>query len=167
MFLVRSERVKEKEIEARMREKELELKMKEIELQASQRSHESEKFDVSRNIRLVPPFKDTEIDKYFLHFEKVAVSLHWPKEVWTLLLQSVLSGKAQEIYSSLSVDQGHIYEDVKKAILNGYELVPEAYRQKFRNSKKHDSQTYVEFARDKEMLFDKWCTSLKVDNFEI
>ena len=57
-------------------------------------------FDPARNIRLVPPFKEKEVDKYFAHFEKVADSLSWPKESWVLLLQSVLVGKAQEIYGS-------------------------------------------------------------------
>ena len=75
----------------------------------------------------VPPFQDTEVDKYFLHFEKIASSLEWPKEVWTLLLQSVLLGKAREVYSALSVDLSSDYDVVKAAILKAYELVPEAY----------------------------------------
>ena len=54
--------------------------------------------DPARNIRLVPPFQEKEVDKYFAHFEKVADSLNWPKESWVLLLQSVLVGKCQEIY---------------------------------------------------------------------
>ena len=37
-------------------------------------------FDPARNIRLVPPFQEKEVDKYFAHFEKVADSLSWPKE---------------------------------------------------------------------------------------
>ena len=90
-------------------------------------------FDPARNIRLVAPFQEKEVDKYFSHFEKVADSLNWPKESWVLLLQSVLVGKAQEIYGSLSVEQSSNYEHVKEAILKAYELVPEAYRQKFRN----------------------------------
>ena len=53
----------------------------------------------------MPPFQEKEVDKYFAHFEKVADSLNWPKESWVLLLQSVLVGKAQEIYGSLSVEQ--------------------------------------------------------------
>ena len=36
-------------------------------------------FDPARNIRLVPPFQEREVDKYFAHFEKVADSLNWPK----------------------------------------------------------------------------------------
>ena len=75
----------------------------------------------------------------FLHFkkkklintsytEKVAENLNWPKEYWTLLLQSVLIGKAHEIYTQLGVEQCHHYETVKELILKGYELVPEAPR---------------------------------------
>ena len=46
-------------------------------------------FDVTKHIRLVPPFQEKEVDKYFLDFEKVAENLKWPKEHWILLLQSV------------------------------------------------------------------------------
>ena len=119
-------------------------------------------FDPARNIRLVPPFQEKEVDKYFGHFEKVADSLNWPKESWVLLLQSVLVGKAQEIYGSLSVEQSSNYEHVKEAILKAYELVPEAYRQKFRNYLKYDSKTHVEFAREKENLFNRWCHSKEI-----
>jgi len=111
----------------------------------------------------VPPFQDAEVDKHFLHFEKVASSLEWPREVWTLLLQSTLIGKAREMYSALSVDQSSNYEAVKGAILKAYELVPEAYRQQFRGCRKEESQTYVEFARNKENLFDRWCRSKDVN----
>jgi len=79
--------------------------------------------------------------------------------VWTLLLQSVLLGKTREAYSALSVDQSLDYDTVKSAVLKAYELVLEAYRQKFRNSKKGDAQTYVKFSHTKETLFDHWCTS--------
>ena len=112
---------------------------------------------------LVPPFQEKEVDKYFLHFEKVAENLNWPKEHWTLLLQSVLIGKAREIYTQLGVEQSHHYETVKELILKGYELVPEAYRQKSRNCKKDSNQTNVEFARNKEQLFDRWCCFKKID----
>ena len=61
-------------------------------------------FDVTNHIRLIPPFQEKEVDKYFLHFEKVAENLNWPKEHWTLLLQSVLIGKAHEIYTQLGVE---------------------------------------------------------------
>ena len=40
---------------------------------------------------------------------------------------------------------------MKTSVLNAYELVPEAYRQKFRESRKDEAQTYVEFARRKNV----------------
>ena len=148
------------ELEAAVREHELKM----ASLGKHSPSDKASVFDPARNIRLVPPFQEKEVDKYFAHFEKVADtdSLNWPKESWVLLLQSVMVGKAQEIYGSLSVEQSSNYEHVKEAILKAYELVPEAYRQKFRNYLKYDSKTHVEFAREKENLFNRWCHSKEI-----
>ena len=160
------EKEREREREEREKEREFQLRMREIEMQerADQLKQKIEyNVDVTKHIRLVPPFQEKEVDKYFLHFEKVAENLNWPKEHWTLLLQSVLIGKAREIYTQLGVEQSHHYETVKELILKGYELVPEAYRQKFRNCKKDSNQTHVEFARNKDQLFDRWCCSKKID----
>ena len=54
------------------------------------------------------------------------------------------------------------YDKVKELILKAYELVPEAYRQKFRSCGKEYDQTHVEFARTKIQLFDRWCSSKKI-----
>ena len=150
------------EIEAKKEATAHEHELKMASLGKQSPSDKASVFDPARNIRLVPPFQEKEVDKYFAHFEKVADSLNWPKESWVLLLQSVLVGKAQEIYGSLSVEQSSNYEHVKEAILKAYELVPEAYRQKFRNYLKYDSKTHVEFAREKENLFNRWCHSKEI-----
>ena len=63
------------------------------------------------------------------------------------------------MYGYLNLETSSIYKEVKKDILKAYELVPEAYRQKLRSCKKWDDQTHVEFAREKELLFEKWLTS--------
>ena len=83
--------------------------------------------------------------------------------MWSIMLQSVLIGKASEAFSTLSVDNSSDYDKVKAAILKAYELVPEAYRQKFRNTRKANEQTHVEFAREQEQLFDRWVNSKEVD----
>ena len=172
------EKAKQREMEEREKEKHremlervelekekmhYEIKMKELELSSKSMPpvsfDPSKVFDVTKHIRLVPPFQEKEVDKYFLHFEKVAENLKWPKEHWTLLLQSVVIGKAREIYTQLPLDQSSDYDTVKNLILKAYELVPEAYRQKFRNCRKEHDQTHVEFARTKEQLFDRWCSS--------
>ena len=118
--------------------------MRELELQGKSKpkslSLDSIKiFDVTKHMRLVPLFQEKEIDKYFLHLEKVAENLKWPREHWTLLLQSVVIGKAREIYTQLSLEQSSDIGKVNKLILKAY---PEAYRQKFRDCRKKTDQTH-------------------------
>ncbi|XP_071944871.1 uncharacterized protein [Antedon mediterranea] len=88
--------------------------------------------EITQNIKWVPKFNEDEVETYFLAFEKIANRLKWPARHWTVLLQTALVA---------------------------YELVPEAYRQKFRNLGKPYDQTFTKFARKKQILFDRWCSS--------
>lgn len=142
------ERRGEREFQLR---RELELKRLELESEAQQLRHRevqrainiapsggldgrasSLTFARSRHISLVPAFCETEVEAYFGAFERIAAALNWPVNVWAILLQCKLFGKAQEASSALSVEDGLHYDKVKTAILRAYELVPEAYRQCFR-----------------------------------
>ena len=153
----------ELQIQIEQRQKvEAEVELARLRQNQSETLSQTSRFDPSKHIRLVPPFQDKEVDKYFLHFEKVAGRLDWPSDMRTLLLQSVLTGKAQEVYSALPIEQSSDYKLVKAAILRAYEQVPEAYRQKFRNKNKQDRQSYIEFSHEKETLFDRWCRSCNV-----
>lgn len=98
-------------------------------------------FGASKFIRLVLPFRETEVDSYFTAFERVAAKLKLPKDMWALLLQSNFVGKAQEVPAALPIEQALDYDLVKTAVLRAYELVPEAYRQKFRS--REDSQSNI------------------------
>lgn len=83
--------------------------------------------------------------------------------MWAILLLCKLTGKSQEACSSLSEKDSLSYEKVKSAILRVYELVPKAYWQRFHNLRK-TSATHADFARDKGMLFDCWCSACRADN---
>ena len=61
----------------------------------------------------------------------------------------------------LSTQQCANDEFVKHTIQQLYELVPEAYRQRFRNLVKQGNQTYVRFAHDKKMPVTGGCQRLK------
>ncbi len=80
--------------------------------------------------------------------------------------QCNLIGKAQEVCAALPIEASLDYDTVKAAVLRAYELVPEAYRQKFRACSKQAKQTYVEFAREKKTLFERWCLASKITTFE-
>ncbi len=124
------------------------------------------KDQIARSMSLVQRFDDREVEKYFLIFEKVAESMEWPRDMYCLFLQSVLTGKVKDIYCALSTAQCADYGLVKERILQAYEMVPEAYHQKFRNLVKQDGQTYVEFAKEKETAYDRWLLSMRVSDFE-
>lgn len=149
--------VRKLEIEA---EKEVKLKQLEVEVlkinlsdrsASFQTASSKQGFDVSKNISLVPAFREAEVDSYFSAFEQIALALDWPRDMWPILLQCKLIGKAQEVVSALSLEDSMQYEVLKDAILRAYELVPEAYRQKCRNHRKPSGQTFVEFAREKRV----------------
>ena len=126
--------------------------MRALELNARRIAHEDSiatKFDLGKNVRLVPPFNESEVDKYFQHFERVAQNFKWPTDQWPLLLQSVLRGKAQEAYTALPISECVDYN--QKHIVRNSE-----------NIRKQKSQTHVEFAHEKEVYFDRWCNSREV-----
>ncbi len=93
---------------------------------------------------MLPKFDESDPDTYFTLFERISEARAWSDLDMTMLLQCVLTGKAREAFSSLSVADSKVYGKVKSAVLKVYELVPEAYRQRFRYRKKLDSQTYSE-----------------------
>ena len=158
-------------------EAEVKVKIRRLELAAASASGQagstssvqstlrSSTFDV-RHVSLVPPFRETEVSSYFHAFKRIATTLNWLKDVWTFLLQCKLVGKAQEVVAALPLDVSLNYDSVKAAVLRAYELVPEAYRQKFRSHRKSPSRTYVEFAREMGTLFDRWCSASKAEDFD-
>lgn len=125
----------------------------------------SERFDTN-NLRLLPRFNEKDPDTFFLLFERVAKARSWPDADCALMLQSVLSVKAQEAYSSLTVEDSSSYDKIKAAVLKAYELVPEAYRQRFRSWEKKNGQTYAEFARDLTTHYKRWLTTLEITTFD-
>ncbi|KAI2655642.1 Transposon Ty3-I Gag-Pol polyprotein [Labeo rohita] len=86
--------------------------------------------------------------------------------MWALMLQCSLVGKAQEVRSALPIEESLNYDLVKAAVLRVYELVPEAYRQKFRSYTKSAMQTFVGFACNKKVLLEKWCAASKTTTFD-
>ncbi|KAJ8031754.1 hypothetical protein HOLleu_25057 [Holothuria leucospilota] len=161
----REEREMQMQKEKEEREMQMQREEREERERREEKAREHELFDVSKHVKFVPKFQEDNVEKFFNHFEKLGEQLKWPRDKWSILIQSNFTGKAQEVYSALSIEDSMDYDKVKKAILQAYELVPEAYRQKFRKYRKADTQTYVEFAYQKERHFDRWCASKKVSTF--
>ncbi|KAL2103158.1 hypothetical protein ACEWY4_000026 [Coilia grayii] len=129
-------------------------------------SGSSPSVDITKNIRLLPKFDESDVDTFFNLFERVADLYGWPDATRCLMLQCTLSGRAAQAYSALGLPESRTYSCVKKAVLRAYELVPEAYRQKFRGMRKPPNQSYVEFADELSLQFKRWCSSTKVESIE-
>ncbi|XP_068229690.1 uncharacterized protein [Palaemon carinicauda] len=123
------------------------------------------KFSDKWGTKLIPKFSESDVGKFFVAFEKVAHQLAWPKELWAVLVQSAFSGKAQVVYAALSAEDSGDYDIVKKMVLNAYQLIPEAYRQKFRSWRKMFNQTFVEWAGQKAVKLDEWLAAEEASTF--
>ena len=64
------------------------MKKMELASKESRSKAESERFDVTKNISLVPKFSEKFVDKFFPQFEKIAENLKWPIQFWTTMLVS-------------------------------------------------------------------------------
>ncbi|XP_068204237.1 uncharacterized protein [Palaemon carinicauda] len=123
------------------------------------------KFSDKWGTKLIPKFSESDVGQFFVAFEKVAHQLAWPKELWAVLVQSAFSGKAQVVYAALSAEDSGDYDIVKKMVLNAYQLIPEAYRQKFRSWRKMFNQTFVEWAGQKAVKLDEWLAAEEASTF--
>ena len=121
---------------------------------------------LSSMVRFLPKFNDRDPDIFFSLFEGIAEERGWNDAERTLLLQTVLPGRAQDAFVALPVTDRKCYQRVKEAVLRVYEQVPEFYRQRFRNWRKGDQQTYSEISRELIGFFNRWCSSVQVNTYE-
>ncbi|XP_069162587.1 uncharacterized protein [Procambarus clarkii] len=75
-------------------------------------------------------------------------------------------GKAQEIFASLPAANSFDFKFVQQNILNAYQQILEAHRQKFRCIKRAHDQTISDFARVIITHFDRWVKALSITDFE-
>ena len=108
-------------------------------------------------------FIESDPDAFFLQFEDLAAGMKWEKSHWAILIHTAVFGKAATVIAAMSQENKFDYDEVKSVILKAYELRPEAYRQKFRNYRQNEKQTFVEFADKQSILFDNWVRSENVD----
>lgn len=65
---------------------EQETRLREMEIR---RSNEEDRFEITKQVNLVPKFAEREVEEYLEHFERTALNIEWPKRHWSMLLQTV------------------------------------------------------------------------------
>ena len=114
--------------------------------------------DLGKNVRLVLPFNQSKINSTFntlngwlqIWYDLQTRGLYCCKVFWREKPKRRI-----KLYQFLNLWTITV-------LFWKHELVPEAYRQRFRNYRKQESQIHVEFAHEKEVYFDRWCNSKEV-----
>ena len=168
--IARDERQREREHDRLMRDQRNEMDKKKME-------HEEEmaRIEASRNAPQVleavpnvarptlPEYKDGEdISTYIIRFERVAALLNIPQAQYAVRLGSKLTGKAAEIYTSLSPEITSNYALLRQALLQGFCKTPDRYRLDFRNARIQPGETFTQFMIGLGRKLDLWISSSDV-----
>ena len=108
------------------------------------------------SVKLVSLTDKDDIEAYLVTFERVMAGQGIPKEKWTHYLAPQLTGKAQLAFAALPSEDAGIYETLKAAILQRYDVNEEAYRRRFRSTTRGQGETNRELAVRIMDLQGKW-----------
>ncbi|XP_068210592.1 uncharacterized protein [Palaemon carinicauda] len=117
----------------------------------------------------IPPFDETvdEIDLYIDRFERLAKFYKWKEDDYSMLLGTLLRGRALKIYCSLSSDIVNNFVSLKKALLKAFHINSNVYRRKFRDYIIDTDESFVQFNCKLGQYFDKWLELANVEkNYE-
>ena len=104
---------------------------------------------------------------FFSAFEKLMTQHSVPSEQWTKFVTAKLSGRALIAYNKLTIEEAKDYKVVKSRVLKAFELVPEAYRQKFRTIQRSKDGTHLDLAEELSLACDRWVeAALTIKNYD-
>lgn len=146
----------ELEDKERQRQHELQLRTLESNVVGKGDVNEGDRFRIASAVKLLPKFDEIDIEYYLLSFEKTMAIHKFPKDKWTALMHTQLTGKAQKVFAELSVEECQNYDILKQALLTAYARVPEFYRKRFRSMVKGNLETYSNFAFRLSFPFKSW-----------
>jgi len=151
------------------RNRERELKLRELEAERGKAEEENERARIEAEREKVKLTHELEMAKIKVgnncnnSISPISVSgaslLDINEESYAVRLGSLLTGKAVEIYTSLSPEITADYKQLKRALLNGFNKTPNGYRQDFRAAKIKVGETYHQFSITLGRFFDQWLDS--------
>ena len=104
-----------------------------------------------------------DIGSFIVRFERIASMLTVPQDSYAVRLGTVLSGKAMEVYASLSEEVTADYSRLKSALLTAFNKTPDGYRFEFKTAKVGQNETFEQFASSVSRKLNFWLDSLGVE----
>ncbi|XP_075056983.1 uncharacterized protein LOC142143172 [Mixophyes fleayi] len=162
-----AERQAERQAERESAEQEAERRY-ELELAKLKRQPEAREAGISRprpeNFPVLE--KDGDLDTFLRGFEKTCRQYGLAKDQWAQYLTPGLRGKALEAFADLPPEMDGNYEAIKSALLQRFNITPEAHRQKFRDLKRSASDTYSGLVAQLCASFKQWVGGLQITTFD-
>ena len=159
----------QREIEEREEERKHELELAKIKASTGGGSGFADDSKLVKSLPKIPPFneEEDEIDTYIQRFEKLAVFYKWEADDYPILLGTLLRGKALKAYCNLAPDVANNYDELKSALLKYFQVNPNAYRKKFRDSVLESGESYVQLVCRMRQYFDRWLQLSEIqDDYE-
>ncbi|KAM7281438.1 uncharacterized protein ISCGN_006045 [Ixodes scapularis] len=114
----------------------------------------SKKFDMRA---LLQPFRvGGDMGLYLVNFERVCVKMGLVESSWPQRLLSLLPAEVADVLARLDPTAADDYASVKSYLLRKFRLSPEAFRQKFRETRKGPDESYAEFAYKLKGFLESW-----------
>ena len=124
-------------------------------------AHSSGRIEVPKMMEL-----DFDIDNYLVIFERTARGQGWAREKWVSFLSAQFNRKSQDIYARIANEECQDYEIVKRKLLEGYNLGPEAYRKKFKFMERNTRENFKEYAIRLKETMQKWLLGEECNNYD-
>ena len=113
----------------------------------------------------LPTYHDGKdsLDSYLERYERFAITSNWPEQSWAINLSALLTGRALDVYTRLSADQAKDYEQLKKALLERYQLNAEGFRCKLRESTAEEGENPAQFLTRLDSYLQRWTELSETD----
>ncbi|XP_064404484.1 uncharacterized protein LOC135349805 [Halichondria panicea] len=160
----RRERERESEQRMQMMQSQVEMMRNWMDLNQSREEIKAKRAEDLRHLNLAKLTEKEDIEAYLTTFERLMTAFEVKEEHWAHKLAPQLMGRAQQAFAAMDVEKAKNYEDVKRAILQRYDISEETYRKRFRTTKKAEGEAYLELATKLRDLLEKWtagCTTME------
>ena len=110
-----------------------------------------------------PLYREGEdISNFIVRFERIAALLNISQDSYAARLASSLTGKAVDIYASLTADMTENYQALKTALLVGFRKTPDTYRTDFNIARIWPDESYAQSITQLGRKLDLWLSSMEV-----
>lgn len=124
------------------------------------------KYRIDLLTKMVPKFDPSDVDLFFISFERALMINKVPTEYWPAVLNAIVFGKAQRVLTSLSVEELLEYQLVKTTLLSAFDVCAEVFRKRFRGINKGYNDSFAEFSFKLKETFDRWLSKSEITDLE-